>query len=278
MPEELDNLQRLKETVLREYPRMNLDSSFRFSCHPKVSCFNQCCGDVNIFLTPYDVLRMKTRLGISSTEFLAKFTALPIDKNQQYPVVLFRMKEEQGNPCAFVDQEKGCTLYEDRPWSCRMYPLGLASPKEGNAAGNKEFYFLMKEDICKGHEETREFTVRQWVENQGISEYDSKGKEYKEVTLHDFFEKGGSLKPEQMEMFFMATYDLDKFREFVFQSSFLKRFQVEKEVAARIEKDDEALLSFGFRWLRYCLFGEPTLKVIDKTPRGKVAREKPKEQ
>ncbi|MHC4942204.1 MAG: YkgJ family cysteine cluster protein [Planctomycetota bacterium] len=271
MSDELKNLQRLKEEVLKDYPRMDMDSRFRFSCHPKVSCFNHCCGDVNIFLTPYDVMRMKNRLGISSTEFMNKFTALPIDRNQRFPVILFRMKDEEGKPCPFVDQEKGCTIYEDRPWSCRMYPLGMASPKEGNVRGEQEFYFLMKEDVCRGHEEDHDFTVREWLENQGIAEYDRKGKEFKELTLHDFFEKGEQLSPQQMEMFYTACYDLDKFREFIFDTSFLERFHVEDTTVKEIKEDDEALLSFAFRWLRYCLFGEPTLKVVDKRPRGKEA-------
>jgi Fe-S-cluster containining protein len=263
----MDNLARLKETVLKDYPRMDLDSTFRFKCHPGVSCFNMCCGDVNIFLTPYDVLRLKKRLGISSSEFMQKFTALPIDKHQRFPVVLFRMRDDESKACHFVDKDKGCTVYEDRPWSCRVYPLGLASPKEGAAGKEKEFYFLLKEDVCRGHEEARELTVREWIEEQGVAEYDEMGKEYKEITLHEFFERGGELNAQQMEMFYTACYDLDKFREFVFESTFLKRFEVEQDTLAAIEKDDEALLKFAFRWLRYCLFGEKTLKVIDRSPR-----------
>jgi len=278
MSEEMKNLERLKETVLKEYPRMNIDSTFKFSCHPQISCFNKCCADVNIFLTPYDVLRMKNRLGISSSEFMNKFTAMPIDRNQRFPVILFRMNDAEGKTCHFVDQEKGCTIYEDRPWSCRMYPLGLASPKEGHPQAKKDFYFLLKEDICKGHEEEREFTVRQWIEDQGVKDYDEHGREYKEVTLHDFFEKGGQLNGQQMEMFFMATYNLDKFREFIYESSFLERFEVEDDLVESMREDDEALLGFGFRWLKHCLFGEPTVKVKDRTPRGKAAKEKEKEK
>lgn len=272
MDDATKKLQKLKETVLKEYPRMNLDSKFNFSCHPGISCFNLCCSDVNIFLTPYDVLRLKTRLGISSTEFMDKFTALPIDKNQRFPVILFRMRDDESKKCHFVDDDKGCTVYEDRPWACRMYPLGLASPKEGEA-GDQDFYFLLQEDVCKGHQEDRAFTVREWIENQGVAEYDEMGKDYKDLTLHDFFEKGGQLNAQQMEMFYTACYDLDKFRRFVFESSFLERFKVEEETLKAMEKEDEALLKFGFRWLRYCLFGENTLKVVDKTPRGKKAQE-----
>jgi hypothetical protein len=153
-----------------------------------------------------------------------------------------------------------------------MYPLGLASPKEEAAGGEEEFFFLMKEDICLGHKEVREFTVREWIENQGISEYDEFGRLYKEITLHDFFEQGNELKPEQLEMFFTALYDLDKFREFVFESTFLRRFKVERDVVQAMEKSDEDLLRFAFRWLRFCLFGEKTLEILDSEPKGKTAQ------
>jgi Fe-S-cluster containining protein len=265
-------LEKLKETILKDYPRMDLDSKFSFSCHPGVSCFNLCCSDVNIFLTPYDVLRMKRRLGITSTEFMNRFTALPIDKNQRFPVILFRMRDDDTKKCHFVDDEKGCTIYEDRPWACRMYPLGLASPKEGEAGG-QDFYFLLQEEVCKGHEENRELTVRDWIKDQGVAEYDEMGRDYKDLTLHDFFEKGGQLNAQQMEMFYTACYDLDKFRRFVFESSFLKRFKVDEETLATMKTEDEALLKFASRWLCYCLFGEDTLEVVDKTPRGKTALE-----
>jgi len=59
----------------------------------------------------------------------------------------------------------------------------------------------------------------------------------------------------------MACYDLDSFRRFVFESTFLKRFQVEEDVLERIREDDEELLRFAFRWLRFALFREPTIDI-----------------
>jgi hypothetical protein len=61
-------------------------------------------------------------------------------------------------------------------------------------------------------------------------------------------------------MFFMAAYDLDAFREFVFTTTFVKRFDLDDALVERLRTDDEALLLFGFRWLRFALFGEPTLR------------------
>ena len=61
-PQTADPTQQLQEKILEDYPRLGPDDTFQFACHPGVSCFNRCCGDVNIFLSPYDVLRLKTGL------------------------------------------------------------------------------------------------------------------------------------------------------------------------------------------------------------------------
>ncbi len=59
----------------------------------------------------------------------------------------------------------------------------------------------------------------------------------------------------------MACYDLDKFRRFVTESKFLKYFDVEPELAETIRTDDVELMKFAFRWLRFALFNEPTMKI-----------------
>ena len=88
-------IEKLKEEILKDYPRMGLEDSFTFQCHPGVSCFNECCGDVNIFLTPYDIIRLKNALGIPSQEFLDKYTLMPFDKNLGYPVILLQMEDNE---------------------------------------------------------------------------------------------------------------------------------------------------------------------------------------
>jgi Fe-S-cluster containining protein len=262
-----ESIERLKKAILDDYPRMSPEDKFRFGCHHHVKCFNSCCADVNIFLTPYDVLRLKNRLGISSQEFLDRYTFFPIDKNLQYPVLVLKLQDDENKNCHFVDREKGCTVYEDRPWACRMYPVGLASPKEGEKPASTEegdFYFLMKEEGCLGFEEDQEWTVQAWMENQGVPDYDEMGRLFKEITLHDFFQSGRQLTPEKMEMFFIACYNLDKFRDLIFKSTFFDRFKVDDALKEKLQTDDEELLRFGFRWLRFSLFGEKTLEVVQK--------------
>ncbi|MCP4569389.1 MAG: YkgJ family cysteine cluster protein, partial [FCB group bacterium] len=106
----MKEIEQLKKAILEDYPRLTEESEFSFACHPGVPCFNACCGDINIFLTPYDVIRLKNRLGITSGEFLSKFTISPFDENTKYPILLFKMQENEGKTCHFVKDE-GCSVY-----------------------------------------------------------------------------------------------------------------------------------------------------------------------
>src|SRR6056297_2305467 len=54
-----------------ELTELGLDDFFAFSCYPGISCFNACCRDLNQFLMPYDIIRLKQDVGITSTRFLA---------------------------------------------------------------------------------------------------------------------------------------------------------------------------------------------------------------
>ncbi len=103
--------------------------------------------------------------------------------------------------------------------------------------------------------------MREWLRDQKVEEYDEMGKLFKEISLHDYFQKGKKLDPPKLEMFYTVCYNIDKFREFVCESTFLKRFDVADDVVEKIKTDDKELLKFGFQWLKYCLFGEKTMKV-----------------
>ena len=248
---------RLKRAILADYPRLKETDQFQFSCGKHVPCFNQCCSDVNIALTPYDVLRMKNRLGITSGKFMDKYTIIPFSPRQQFPVIFLRMRDEEKKTCPFVTAE-GCSIYSDRPWACRMYPIGVASPSESDK--QDKFYFLLQEEQCHGHKDGTLSSIRSWMDDQGVPQYECLGEEFKEITLHKFFLTGGHLEPAKMDMLMMALYDLDKFSEFVFQSTFLQRFKIEDSEKAK--NDDVELLRLGFLWLKFCLFGEKTVELI----------------
>ena len=279
----------LQEKILKESQRLGPNDKFAFDCHPGVTCFNKCCRDVNIFLTPYDVLRMKNRMGMKSYEFLEKYVLLPVQKDMKTPIVLLKLNDDEDKTCQFVG-EKGCGIYTDRPWPCRMYPLGLAAQRdtEDGWQGDR-FYFLLQEEVCQGFGESREQTVREYMDSQQVDDYDEWGEAFKELTLHKFFEGGGTLTPEKIHMFYTACYDLDKFKELVFESTMLQRFDIDEDFVEEMRYSDDALLRFAFLWLRFSLFGEKTVKVkgnvleafkgkLDKKEVFKKATEDPEEE
>lgn len=232
-----------------------LDDHFQFSCHRGLACYNTCCRDVNIFLTPYDVLRMRRGIGLSSEEFLEKY-GVALLGDDGLPLVVLRMMENEEKTCYFVTPD-GCRIYQDRPWSCRMYPVFPVSSEE------KEF--LIKEKAsCLGFRENQQRTTREWKKDQEIDAYDEMNESYKEITQHDYFQKGNKLDRGKSKLLYTACYDLDAFKKFLFETRFFDIYDVEDEVIEKIKNDDEELLRFGYRWIRFSLFSEDTLKLKDK--------------
>lgn len=254
----IEEREELTKKILSDAPRLKKEDKFNFSCHPGISCFNKCCADVNIVLTPLDVLRISRRLKMTTTDFLTEYTFVPFAEGSRLPFVFLKMNEENERKCFFVRPE-GCGIYEDRPWPCRMYPVGEASPENVYVSG-EGFYFLMNEDHCAGHKEDKEWTIQEWMDDQGVGQYREMGELYKGILLHPYLAQK-ELDPARMEMFYMASYDLDKFREFVFESRFLDRFEIEEDLVEKLRSDDIELLKFAFRWLRFAIFGEPVISV-----------------
>jgi hypothetical protein len=127
-------------------------------------------------------------------------------------------------------------------------------------------YFLFEDDFCKGRTEPKDWTVDQWRTDQGVAAREEMEAGYREIVSHPWFIGGRQLDPKRMEIFHTACYDLDRFRDFVFDSTFLSRFELEDSLVATLRDDDMALLRFAFRWLRFALFAEPTMKVREGAP------------
>lgn len=232
------------------------DEKFPFECHPGVSCFNRCCKEIDVLLTPFDVVRIKNALNIRSDEFLHKYADLQNFKDSELPLLKLRMQD--GEHCVFLS-EKGCTIYQNRPVVCRNYPTGIATKKPDEEAGQNSF-FIIEEDMCKGHFEKPKWTVGEYKSNQGATELDELNQEWLEICARL---KSLRLKDDQdqkMNIFIMVSYDLDAFRSFVFESSFLTRFKIKDHIIEQIKSDDEELQKFGFEWLRFALFAEGSFR------------------
>lgn len=262
--------------------KLTLDSKIKFRCHPGVKCFTACCGGIKIILTPYDILMLTKRLGIPAHEFLHLYTVPTYLEKTDMPGVMLKLREED-NKCPFVTPE-GCTVYTDRPTACRYYPVGMADFHEGgskDADGNElpseeeKFFFVVKEDHCKGFEEDKEWTVREWREDQGVDVRDEMNKEWLRLVMRrKSFGMQAELSEPAKRMFFMASTALEQFRQFVFESSFLETYIIDDETIEKIKNDDVELMHFSFKYLANALFGVQTLEIREDKVRAKIKQMK----
>jgi Fe-S-cluster containining protein len=255
---------KLKASSSDDKRLMTWDDTFSFSCHPTIDCFNSCCKDVTIFLTPLDVVRLRTALGISSTEFLETYTHRLISQTTGLPAVALKMSANEAKTCPFVT-EKGCAVYDDRPYSCRLYPLDTEQ--------GVEFSFIVDEGTCHGLKESQEWTVESWRREQGLHAYDDLDHDLKDVMSADQLWESKIQDPRMQDMCLMALYDLDRFREFVFKSSFFQKFHVDEDIVEKIRNEDVALLYFAGQWLRFALFGKKGFLKIDRDYLDRKKRE-----
>jgi Fe-S-cluster containining protein len=236
-------------------------SRFRFRCHNGIRCFTACCSNINIVLPPYDLLRLRKRLDMTTEDFISKYCEIEILAKTLLPVITLKMLSDEKRSCPFVTPD-GCTVYEDRPSNCRYYPLGMATLRKKDAeSGKDEFYFMVKEDHCKGFEEDKEWTVSEWRKDQEADLYDDSNRGWMEILMKkkSFGEK--EFPEIKNRMFFMVSTNTDYFREFVFGSSFLDTYDIPAERIEKVRNDDVELLKLGYEWLRSAMFAEETLKL-----------------
>lgn len=88
---------------------MTRSTPFSYACG---RC-SRCCHHKGIALNPYEVLRLARHEGLTTTEFLARFS----DRAGT------QLKQRAGGACVFLGAE-GCGVHADRPLVCRIYPLG----------------------------------------------------------------------------------------------------------------------------------------------------------
>ena len=254
----------IKESPFVESPvvpeQFDENHVIKFNCYKGIECFNACCRNIDITLTPYDILRLKKRLGLTSGEFLKQYT-YPFEFNKNSIAGVKMEPVEGGTECQFMTDE-GCSVYEDRPTACRYYPVGLLSTRRADENFERMSYAMVQEDHCKGHFEEREITIRDYRKEQGLEDYDDHGSGWRQLILK-MKSAGpaiGALSRSSLQFFFMACYDLDRFREFVKSEGFSATFDIDDATRQELYTDDLALLKFGERMILQIMFGEETIK------------------
>ncbi len=241
--------------------RMADEERFRFECRPDLACFGLCCRNLNLFLYPYDVARLRKNLGITSGEFVDRHTHAVLRPGSHFPDVLLAMEENEEKTCPFLSQGL-CRVYPDRPDACRTFPLEMGAWTDERGE-NREVVLFRPPDFCLGKDQERTFTAETWERDQNALVHHRMTRQWGRLLAHFTEDPWGGEGPSgpRARMAFMATYNPDEFRRFVRESSFLKRYRVPGNVVKKIRSDDLELLSLGMEWVRLLLWGIPGSRV-----------------
>lgn len=235
----------LPENVARIIP----GEPFSFLCHQKIDCFTNCCRQLDLALTPYDVLRMRKATGLHSSELLKRFIIVEHDQQSPLPQFYLTMVDDGKASCVFVKPE-GCSIYTHRPGACRTYPLGRATVK--SAKQLEEFFVLLKEPHCHGFKERTLQTIESFSNSQGLASYNHFNDLVADILQHEKIRAGMSFTPEQIQSYITALYDLDTFRSMLKEGTIAGA----AELPENIFIDDERLLRYAINWIKTVLFGE----------------------
>ena len=254
-----DNEFEIPHTSPVEPTRLELEDKIKFRCHKDISCWNQCCSRADVSLAPYDIIRMKKSLNIDSSEFLDTYT-VPFEIDA-HGIPGIKLRTTNDGACLFMTDE-GCSVYEDRPTACRYYPSGLLSMRALGKSEDEQHFLMIKEPHCKGHDEDREITIADYRKEQVVEEFDELNRDYYRIILKKKSTGPTIGAPSDMslQLFFMASYDVDRFRRFVMSDSFKNMYIITDEEFATFEKDDIELMKFGFTLMKQVLFGELSIK------------------
>jgi len=227
---------------------------FSFGCHRNIPCFTECCRELELALTPYDVLCLCKELQMGAAEFIDRFVIVEQDEKGGFPNVYLGMVDDGRASCPFISS-RGCKVYKSRPGACRAYPVGRGVRRDADGSV-RETYVLVREEHCQGFAEPHSHNVAEWFENQGLQEYNVISDEVLGLLQQEQVRQGASRTQEERDTFLLALYRLDEFRKMVSSPAFYDRYMPDEEERRSVLADDLNLLRFGIRWLQEVLFME----------------------
>jgi hypothetical protein len=136
----------------------------------------------------------------------------------------------------------------------------LASSSKGSV---EMVYFFRPPDFCMGSKESDIHTPESWTCDQQAEVYERMTIKWAELKQMFTTNPWGSQGPDSPKgkMAFMAAYNLDRFRQFIFESTFLTRYKVKSANLKKIKTDDYQLLLFAFEWIKLFVWGKPSNKI-----------------
>ncbi len=149
-----------KDTLAHVDFSLSGEDPFSYRCN---ACCN-CCHNKAIRVTPYEVLRLARRLGVTTTQFIARHT--------EAGGTVLQMRDDNGRACIFLE-DAGCGVHTDRPLACRLYPLARSTSPDAE----QRFGLLTPHPKSAG-QYGASGSVNDYLENQGVAPFFEMGERY----------------------------------------------------------------------------------------------------
>lgn len=166
---------------------------FNFVCK---MCGN-CCNEMLIKLTPYDIIRLSAGLNLPTHEFIPQYVLfLKLQDTGWFLPVLKHVKKGE---CLFKRGKK-CRIHPYRPLPCRLFPVGRS----------EENFVLQMSLYCKGLLTGCRWNLNSWLEASEAITYLEMSKlyyDFMEEILQSYELK--TISDKQYKLFFKIVYDFD---------------------------------------------------------------------
>ena len=141
------------------------EDTFDFQCQ---QCGRCCMHRTDIILNPFDVYNGARYLGISTQEFLEKYTQCQLGGVSRIPIVLLTCDDRGWCPLLKFDIKDGgkykCIINPAKPGACANHPIGTV--REHSKKTDEDILRYVKVSQCdnsKGHNELH--VVKDWCKD-----------------------------------------------------------------------------------------------------------------
>lgn len=191
------------------------DSKFKFSCDADGKC---CTNRKNepVILSSYDVLRLRRRLGVNSRDFIKEYTYMTFGGESQLPMAILKtQKDDKLQRCVFLKKNL-CSVHEDKPVRCRIYPLGRIMADDGTS-----YFFLQNvPSYCQvGH--GREWTLEEYLKESEVETFVDWSDRLLKPVLEMDFEKYKALPMTDKVLLASYMYDFDTYVDDAIENGFV---------------------------------------------------------
>ena len=136
-----------------------------------------------------------------------------------------------------------------RPASCRTYPLARGVSRNRETGRLTEHWALIREPHCLGFKNGQRQTVAEWVDDQQIAAHNRVNDMMLElISLKNQF-RPGPLMPSEKKWIYTALYDLDLFRDDLFEKEDTLTTIADPQTLDRARTDDLDLLRVAMHWV-----------------------------